>query len=269
MINEKIMDIRKQRIMKHTAILDEKMRKVQEIHDAEGKSDTWKAALAEAIEIRDYGFSVLRGHGVSNPTESPSDSGYWLDVPRHEYELTNSAITETLKDVDADKLRNLVAELILFNRGMIDSTIDNIKAYQKDNGTIKITTVDKCFNTSEFLDYLRYCPDENGEYHSGSPRRTIRRSLRQTLLTIEDINATAMSKRQIPGGNWERTNSAKKKSAQKWLINAWNNGRYASHDTFIMRMKETAPPEVCATMTNLFTDDEIKSFLPTKKKNNR
>ncbi|EIP3951818.1 hypothetical protein LSB85_003685 [Salmonella enterica] len=195
---------------KLTAILDrkkailhadikKKMERVTELHETEGFSTGWVNAKTILDDAQAYEFAYLRDKRLRRNPTSPADSGYWIDWPHHESELTPSAIMKALEGVPEDKLRKIIADFIVFNRGLIDSAIDLTEAYQKKNGKIKVNADGKEVQASELQDYFKYVPDINSEYHPTSKRRGLSESFNQILIFNETSLANSVSKRQKSG----------------------------------------------------------------------
>lgn len=179
--------------------LEERIDVVRNIHAQEGFSASHKSALTIAEDERAYNFAYLRSSRLREYSKSPADSGYWIDTPHHERDLSVSSIIDALGGVTEDKLKQIIADLIIFNRGLIDSAIDLIEAHQKDKGTIFIHSIGQYRKVSDFQDFLRYCPDKNREYHPRNERRALSHALSQLFIFYETQQASAISKKQKSG----------------------------------------------------------------------
>ncbi|HCJ6373365.1 hypothetical protein [Citrobacter sp. RHBSTW-00671] len=248
--------------------LEKRIDVVRNIHAQEGFSSNHKSALTIAEDERAYNFAYLRNSRLRDHPKSPADSGYWIDTPHHERDLSASSIIEALDGVTEDKLKQIIADLIIFNRGIIDSATDLIEAHQKDKGTIFIHSIGEYRKVAEFQDFLRYCPDKNREYRPESERRSLSHALNQLFIFYESQQAGAMSESQSSGGSHPPSAATLKERLRKWVMAQWNSQSWASQDAFIKRIREIAPPEKAETLEGT-THEEIKAWLPAKKKNSR
>lgn len=199
MINSKLIEIRDRKKAKLNADIKEKINQVTETHKQEGFSPSWQQAKTELDDAQAYGFAYLRDKRLRRNPSGPSDSGYWIDWSHHESELAPSAVIKALEGVPEDKLKQIIADFIVFNRGLIDSTIDFTEAYQKNNGMVRVNSAGTLVNASELQNYFRFVPDKNSEYQPTSKRRSLSHSLNQLFIFIETKCADAMASRQKSG----------------------------------------------------------------------
>lgn len=268
MIDKKLTKVleRNKRIL--SSNLKKQVDAVHNIHAQEGFGSDHKSALTTAEDERAYNFAYLRSSRLREYPKSPADSGYWIDTPHHEHDLSASSIINALDSVPEDKLKHIIADFITFNMGIIDSAIDLIEAHQKGNGTIFIHSISDYRTVSEFQNYLRYCPDKNREYRPESERRSLSHALNQLFIFYESQQAGAMSESQSSGGSHPPSAATLKERLRKWVMAQWNSQSWASQDAFIKRIREIAPPEKAETLEST-THEEIKAWLPAKKKNSR
>ncbi|HHY6382706.1 TPA: hypothetical protein ACV44O_001476 [Salmonella enterica] len=268
MIDKKLTKVLERNKRNLRSNLEKRIDVVRNIHAQEGFSANHKSALTIAEDERAYNFAYLRSSRLRDHPKSPADSGYWIDTPHHERDLSASSIINALDGVTEDKLKQVIADLITFNRGLIDSAIDLIEAHQKDKGTIFIHSIGQYRKVCEFQDCLRYCPDKNSKYHSDNERRALSHALNQLFIFYETQQAGAISKSQNPGGSHPPSKETLKKQLKKWIVDLWNSQSWATQDAFIKRAREIAPTQKAETLDEI-KDDEIKCWLPPKKKKSR
>lgn len=189
-------------------------------------------------------------------------------MSHQECDLSHSAIKEKLRDVPADGLREIIADFLVYQRGTIDSAIDNIEAKADKDGNIKINDKGDEVPVSELQMYFRYVPDKKREYHPSNNRRSISASFNKILFFSEGRAVSGLIKNQAKGGHHPAKPDTKKKSLERWLVKQWEGGQWSTKVEFINKLKDIAPPGKAETLDGM-SESAIMKLIPIKKKYSR
>ncbi|EAA7605628.1 hypothetical protein ADQ66_10280 [Salmonella enterica] len=216
-----------------------------------------KTLLTRLTDIR-IAVEAINRHDLFSPSPkkentNPASGDYWIDTPRNRDDLYFSTIVEKLSDVSREDLIMLVAALLIGNVGLIEASIERLPWQAKKNGKISLP------------DGRKVTPDSIRDILSND-------SLHAALSRIAKLNELMLigkqRARRESGGSHLPSKETLKKQLKKWIVDLWNSQSWANQDAFIKRAREIAPTQRAETLDEI-KNDEIKDWLPPKKKKSR